>query len=57
MSLLFFEFSVLSVNALQLHVNDADVLVRQGVLGRARDNRLIVNRRHGPGRDGSERGP
>jgi len=39
LSLLIFEFSVLYVSALQLHVNDADLLVNQDIFGRARDNR------------------
>jgi hypothetical protein len=39
LSLLFFEFSVLFVNPLLLHVNDADLLVNQDILGRASDNR------------------
>src|SRR5262249_2986579 len=38
-SLLFFEFSGSCVNAVQLHVYDADVLVRRGVHGTASDNR------------------
>jgi hypothetical protein len=38
LSLLIFEFSVLYVSALQLHVNDADLLVNQDIFGRARDN-------------------
>jgi hypothetical protein len=35
LSLLFFEFSVLYVSSLQLHVNDADLLVNQDIFGRA----------------------
>jgi hypothetical protein len=41
LSLLFFEFSDPCVNALQLHVYDADVLVSRGVDGTASDNRLM----------------
>jgi hypothetical protein len=37
-SLLFFELSDGLQCVLQLHVNDADVLVIQGILGRASDN-------------------
>jgi hypothetical protein len=37
--LLFFEFNGFFVNAVQLHVYDADVLVRRGVQGTASDNR------------------
>src|SRR5215469_8834357 len=39
LSLLFFEFSGSCVNAVQLHVYDADVLVRRGVHRTASDNR------------------
>ena len=38
-SLLFLELSGYYMNAVQLHVNAADVLVRRGIHGRALDNR------------------
>jgi hypothetical protein len=39
LSMLFFEFSYPRVNAVKLHVNDADALVTQGIRERASDNR------------------
>jgi len=39
-----FEFSVFFVNAVKPHVNDADLLANQDILGRASDNRRCARR-------------